>query len=200
MSEPTAAHRSLHPLLIVAPAALIPLGFLFDALHRATDNDTYAKAAYASLAGGLLGGTVAAVAGARDYLEIESDTEVKRTANVHAMLNGGVMAVTATNLALRGKDARPGAGALALSALGALGIAMSALFGVRTAHEQNVGMANEDPANDDAASEDAAAENTAGDQLAGKAPDVDVAQPDSLIGKAMQRAARYAPASGPVRR
>jgi uncharacterized membrane protein len=180
MSESTAAHRSLHPLLIVAPAALIPLGFIFDALYRATDDGAYAKAAYASLAGGLLGGTVAAVAGARDYLEIESDTEVKRTANVHAMLNGGVMALTAANLALRSRDARPGSGALVLSALGALGIAVSGLFGARTAHEQNIGMAGAD--------------------LVGKAPDVDVAQPDSLIGKAMQRAERYATSSGPTRR
>jgi uncharacterized membrane protein len=149
MSEPTAAHRSLHPLLIVAPAALIPLGFIFDALYRATDKDAYAKAAYASLAGGLIGGTVAAVAGARDYLEIEADTEVKRTANVHAMLNGGVMAVTAANLALRGTPTRPGGSPLLLSALGALGIAASALFGMRTAHEQqeqDVQAHNADPA------------------------------------------------------
>ncbi|WP_036173139.1 DUF2231 domain-containing protein [Massilia sp. 9096] len=178
MSESTAAHRSLHPLLIVAPAALIPLGFIFDALHRATDNEAYAKAAYASLAGGLIGGTVAAVAGARDYLEIESDSEVKRTANVHAMLNGGVMAVTVANLALRSRDAGPGTGSLILSALGALGIAVSGLFGARTAHEQNAHAPGAGPA--------------------GKAPDLDVAQPDSLIGKAMQRVERYAPSFGPT--
>jgi len=179
MSESTAAHRSLHPLLIVAPAALIPLGFIFDALHRATDKDVYAKAAYASLAGGLIGGTVAAVAGARDYLEIESDTEVKRTANVHAILNGGVMAVTAANLALRSKDGDgDGNGPLILSALGALGIAVSGLFGARTAHEQNAQAPDAGPAD--------------------KAPELDVAQPDSLIGKAMQRVERYAPSFGPT--
>lgn len=177
MSEPTAAHRSLHPLLIVAPAALIPLGFIFDALHRATNKEVYAKAAYASLAGGLIGGTVAAVAGARDYLEIEPDTEVKRTANVHAMLNGGVMAVTAANLALRSKD-DDGNAPLILSALGALGIAVSGLFGARTAHEQDAQAPDAGPA--------------------GKAPELDVAQPDSLIGKAMQRVERYAPSFGPT--
>jgi uncharacterized membrane protein len=178
---PASSQRSLHPLLIVAPAALIPLGFLFDALHRATDKDAYAQAAYASLAGGLVGGAVAAVAGAKDYLAIESDTGVKRTANVHALLNGSVMAVTAANLALRGTDTRQG-GSLVLSALGALGIAVSGLFGARTAHEQNIGLAGADQA--------------------GKAPDVaaavDVARPDSLIGKAMQRAEQYFPASGPT--
>jgi uncharacterized membrane protein len=185
MSEPTAAHRSLHPLLIVAPAALIPLGFIFDALHRATDKDAYAKAAYASLAGGLIGGTVAAVVGARDYLEIEADTEVKRTANVHAMLNGGVMAVTAANLALRGMSARLGGGTLLLSALGALGIAASALFGVRTAHEQQ----EQDVQTHDADPSDTQTRT---------APDVEALQPDSLIGKAMQRVERYAPSFGPT--
>jgi uncharacterized membrane protein len=155
-------------------------------LYRATDKDAYAKAAYASLAGGLIGGTVAAVAGARDYLEIESDTEVKRTANVHAMLNGGVMAVTAANLALRGTPTRPGGGPLLLSALGALGIAASALFGVRTAHEQQE--------QQDVQAHDADPATT----QAGTAPDVEPPQPDSLIGKAMQRVERYAPSFGPT--
>jgi uncharacterized membrane protein len=184
MPEPTAAHRSLHPLLIVAPAALIPLGFVFDALHRATGKDAYAKAAYASLAGGLIGGTAAAVAGARDYLEIESDTEVKRSANVHAMLNGGVMAVTAANLALRSTQTKSG-GPLLLSALGALGIAASALFGVRTAHEQ-------DEQTVQAYDADPATTHTEA------ARGVEAPQPDSLIGKAMQRVERYAPSFGPT--
>ena len=40
MPKSTLAGHPLHPMLIVAPAALIPFGFILDAMHRATDNDT----------------------------------------------------------------------------------------------------------------------------------------------------------------
>jgi uncharacterized membrane protein len=104
MPKSTLAGHPLHPMLIVAPAALIPFGFILDAMARSTDNDDYANAAYYSLAGGLIGGIAAGVAGAMDYMAIESETDVKRTANVHAMLNGGALALTAANVALRRND------------------------------------------------------------------------------------------------
>jgi uncharacterized membrane protein len=185
MSQSTAQGRSLHPALIVAPAALIPLGFIFDALHRATGNDKFASAAYYSLAGGMIGGVGAAVAGARDYLTIESDTEVKRSANVHAVLNGGVMAVTAANLAMRSRSDGHAGGSLALSALGALGIALSGLFGARTAHEQQ-------------AQHEHAHEQASEAGPVGKAPDLDLSPRGSLIGRAMQRVEQYALSSGPT--
>src|SRR5690349_20366816 len=97
----TFAGHPLHPMLIVAPAALIPFGFILDAMHRSTKKDSYANAAYYSLTGGLVGGVAAATAGIMDYLTIEPQTDVKRTANVHAMLNSGALALTTANLLMR---------------------------------------------------------------------------------------------------
>src|SRR4051794_41905893 len=97
MPKSTFAGHPLHPMLIVAPAALLPFGFILDAMHRSTDNPDYANAAYYSLAGGLIGGLAAGVAGALDYMTIDSKTHVKRTANPHPMLNRGGRAPAAAH-------------------------------------------------------------------------------------------------------
>jgi uncharacterized membrane protein len=97
MPKSTFAGHPLHPMLIAAPAALIPFAFVLDAMHRSTRDTSYSKAAYYSLVGGLTGGAAAAAAGVMDYLTIPAETDVKRTANVHAILNGGAMALTAFN-------------------------------------------------------------------------------------------------------
>lgn len=178
MPKSTFAGHPLHPMLIVAPAALLPFGFVLDALHRATDNDDYANAAYYSLTGALVGGLAAGVAGAMDYLTIESDTDAKRTGNVHAMLNGGVMAVTAANLAMRRKSYKHTGGSLALSALAALGVVVSGWFGGRMVYEQGVRVRGVSPV-----------EN---------APDMKMLPGDERVEHAMQSVEQYAPSSGPT--
>lgn len=138
MPKSTIAGHPLHPMLIVAPAALIPFGFILDAIHRSTGKESYSDAAYYSLVGGLLGGLAAGAAGAMDYMTIKPETEVKRTANVHALLNSGALALTAANLvARRNKPAHRG-GSLALSALAAAGVMVSGWFGGRLVYEQGM--------------------------------------------------------------
>lgn len=138
MPKSTLAGHPLHPMLVVAPAALLPFSFILDAMHNATDNDDYANAAHYALTGALVGGAAAAVAGAMDYLTIERDTDVKRTANVHAMLNGGAMVITAADVLMRRDKPRHVGGSLALSALGALGVIVSGWFGGRLVDEQGM--------------------------------------------------------------
>jgi uncharacterized membrane protein len=145
MPKSTLAGHPLHPMLIVAPAALIPFGFILDAMHRATGNDDYANAAYYSLMGGLTGGLAAGVAGAMDYLAIAPDTEVKRTANVHAILNACALALTAANVAQRSQPRKHGGGSLALSPLATLGVVVSGWFGARMVYEQGVRVAGVKP-------------------------------------------------------
>jgi uncharacterized membrane protein len=178
MPKSTVAGHPLHPMLIVAPAALLPFGFILDAMHRATDNDDYANAAYYSLTGGLLGGLAAGVAGAMDYLTIESETEVKRTANVHAMLNGAVLAATAANLAMRREGYKHTGGSLALSALAALGVVVSGWFGGRMVYEQGMRVRGVSPVQD--------------------APDMKMLPGDEGVEHAMQRVEEYVPSSGPT--
>lgn len=138
MPKSTVAGHPLHPMLIVVPAALIPFGLLLDVLHRTTGKESYASAAYYSLVGGLAGGIAAGAAGAMDYMTIESDTPVKRTANVHAALNGGALALTAINVLGRRNDRHHEGGSLVLSALSALGVMVSGWFGAEMVYEQGM--------------------------------------------------------------
>lgn len=138
MPKSTFAGHPLHPMLIVAPAALIPFGFILDAMHRSSGKESYANAAYYSLVGGLLGGLAAGAAGAMDYLTIEPETDVKRTANVHAMLNGGALVLTAANVAARRNTPDHAGGSLIASALAAAGVLISGWFGGRLVYEQGM--------------------------------------------------------------
>jgi uncharacterized membrane protein len=138
MPKSTLAGHPLHPMLVVAPAALLPFAAVLDAMHRVTDNDDYAKAAYYSLTGALIGGLAAGVAGAMDYLTIQPDTDVKRTANMHAMLNTGALAVTAANVAMRRNEHNHTGGSLLLSTLAAAGVIVSGWFGGRLVYEQGM--------------------------------------------------------------
>lgn len=138
MPKSTVAGHPLHPMLIVAPAALIPFGFILDAMYRSSRKESYANAAYYSLTGGLVGGLAAGAAGAMDYLSIQPRTEVKRTANLHAVLNVSALAVTAANLLMRRNKPEHAGGSLALSAAAALGVLVSGWFGGRMVYEQGM--------------------------------------------------------------
>ena len=177
MPTSTLAGHPLHPMLVVAPAALLPFGFVLDAMHNATGNDDYAKAAYYSLNGALVGGAAAAVAGAMDYLTIERETDVKRTANLHAMLNGTVMAITAANVLMRRNKPNHAGGSLALSALSALGVIVSGWFGGRLVYEQGMRVEGVSPVQN---------------EREAKLP------ADEKIEHAMAGAERYVPSAGPV--
>jgi uncharacterized membrane protein len=180
MPKLTLAGHPLHPMLVVAPAALIPFGFILDAMARSTDNDDYANAAFYSLTGGLVGGLAAGVAGAMDYLDIESRTEVKRTANVHAMLNGGALALTAANVAMRRSEYKHGGtgATLAMGAIAALGVLVSGWFGGKMVYEQGMRVKGVSPI--------------------GQAPDVKMLPSDERIEHAMHSVERHMPSAGPA--
>jgi uncharacterized membrane protein len=138
MPKSTFAGHPLHPMLIVAPAALLPFGFILDAMHSSTHKASYSNAAYYSLVGGLVGGVAAAAAGVMDYLTIEPETDVKRTANMHAILNSGALAMTAANVMMRKDQPAHAGGSLALAGIAALGVLVSGWFGGRMVYEQGM--------------------------------------------------------------
>jgi uncharacterized membrane protein len=180
MPKSTIAGHPLHPMLIVAPAALIPFGFILDAMARSSDNDDYANAAYYSLTGGLIGGLAAGVAGAMDYLTIAPETDVKRTANVHAMLNGGALALTAANVAMRRNEYKHGgSGAtLAMGAIAALGVMVSGWFGGKMVYEQGMRVKGVSPVAD--------------------APEAKMLPADERVEQAMNQAETRMPSAGPA--
>lgn len=177
MAKSTFMGHPLHPMLIVAPAALIPFGFVLDAMARSTGDESYSDAAYYSLVGGLVGGLAAGVAGAMDYLEIHSETEVKRTANVHAILNTGALALTAANVVGRANKPRHEGGSLALSALAAAGVLISSWFGGRMVYEQGMRVEGVSPID--------------------RAPELKPPG-DEYLEHAMSREESYVPAAGPT--
>lgn len=138
MPTTTFAGHPLHPMLIVAPAALIPFGFILDAMYRRSGKASYSDAAYYSLVGGMVGGLAAGAAGAMDYLTIEPRTEVKQTANVHAALNITALALTAANVLARRNTRHHRGGSLAMSAIAAAGVLVSGWFGGRLVYEQGM--------------------------------------------------------------
>jgi uncharacterized membrane protein len=148
MPQTTFAGHPLHPMLIVAPAALIPFGFVMDAMYHTTGKQGYADAAYYSLVGGLLGGLAAGTAGAMDYMTIEKGTHIKRTANTHALLNTGALAVTAANVVARKRALEHRGGSLALSGLAALGVIVSAWFGGHLVYKHGMRVEGANPVSD----------------------------------------------------
>lgn len=179
MPKSTVAGHPLHPMLIVVPAALIPFGFVLDAMYRKTGDESYANAAYYSLVGGLAGGVAAGVAGAMDYLTIQRGSEVKRTANTHALLNIGALAATAANVAGRKNIPDHQGGSLALSAAAALGVLVSSWFGGKLVYEQGMRVEGVDPV--------------------GNAPEAKLPGDDFIV-KAMDASERLVTTSGPMTR
>lgn len=177
MPKSTFAGHPLHPMLIVAPAALIPFGFILDAMHRASGKASYSDAAYYSLVGGVAGGLAAGTAGAMDYLAIKPYTDVKRTANVHALLNIGALALTTANVLARRKNYHHRGGSLTMSAIAAAGVLISGWFGGRLVYEQGMRVEGVDPVAD-------------ADQL--KLPG------DDMLQRAMLKEEQIAPAAGPL--
>lgn len=176
MPKSTLAGHPLHPMLIVAPAALIPFGFILDAMYRSTGKSSYSNAAYYSLVGGLAGGVAAAGAGVMDYLTIQPETEVKRTANMHAILNASALALTAANVVRRNNMPEHRGGSIAMSALAAAGVLISGWFGGKMVYEQGMRVRGVDPV--------------------ARAPEL--APPrDASIEQVLHRAERAIPAAGP---
>jgi uncharacterized membrane protein len=77
----------IHPMLIVLPLGLFIAGVIFDALFLWRGNATFAAVGYWNIAGGIIGGLLAAVFGVIDWLAIPAGTRAKRI----GLLHGGTM-------------------------------------------------------------------------------------------------------------
>ena len=77
----------IHPMLIVLPLGLFIASVVFDALYLWRDNATFALVAYWNIAGGIIGGLLAAVFGLIDWIAIPAGTRAKRI----GLLHGGSM-------------------------------------------------------------------------------------------------------------
>lgn len=130
MPRTTFAGHPLHPQLVEFPLGLLPFSCLMDILHYATGNESYATTAYHTMAGGVVGSLAAGATGAADYFTIPSDSQSKKVANLHGLLNLGLVGLYGLNLFLRrGRRPHTGPAPLLLSLLGTAGLVVSAWYG-----------------------------------------------------------------------
>lgn len=146
MAKLTLLGHPLHPQLIVYPAGLLPFSLIMDVMHLVTGKKAYAEAAYYTMIGGSVTAVAAAGAGIADYFTIPPQTRTKRTANMHASLNSVLLTLYTGNLLLRrGKEKPTGFLPVLLSAIGTVGLIISAWYGGDMVYEQGMRVRGADP-------------------------------------------------------
>jgi uncharacterized membrane protein len=97
--------HQIHPMLVVFPIGLFVSAIVFDIIYFVTDNPRFAFVGYWNIAGGLIGGLLAAVFGLVDFLGIPRNTRAWRVGLAHGLGNLAVVALFAVAWALRRPDA-----------------------------------------------------------------------------------------------
>jgi uncharacterized membrane protein len=95
----------IHPMLIVLPLGLFIAAVVFDALSLWRGSSTSATVAYWNIAGGIIGGLLAAVFGLIDWLAIPGGTRAKKIGLLHGGSNVVVVGIFAVVWLMRGNTA-----------------------------------------------------------------------------------------------
>lgn len=132
----------VHPMLVMFPAALFVTAVLFDIIDTAGGPDFLGEVAYWNITVGLIGGLLAAAAGAFDLLAIPTGTRAKRVGLTHAAANVAVVLLFAAVWVVRlNADSRAAGGALIAIEVVALGIlGISAWLGGELVDRLGVGV------------------------------------------------------------
>jgi len=118
----------IHPMLIVFPLGLFIMAVLADIAHMVTGRVAFAAVAYWDIAGGIVGGLVAAVFGLIDWLAIPAGTRAKSIGLYH----GGSMVAVVALFAVSWLTRRPVEAhvpSLAAFVLALVGVAIGAVAG-----------------------------------------------------------------------
>ena len=91
----------IHPMLIVFPLGLLATAVIFDIAHLITGNAELNVAAFWCMAAGIVGGLLAALFGAWDWLHIPSGTRARRIGAMHGAGNVVVVGLFAVSWLLR---------------------------------------------------------------------------------------------------
>jgi uncharacterized membrane protein len=120
-SKAKALGHPIHPMLIVFPLGLLVAAVAFDILYLITGNAAFATVSFWNIAGGVIGGLVAAVFGLIDWIAIPSGTRAKAVGLWHGGGNVVVVALFAVSWLLRlgARDNIPDMLAIALGLVGA---------------------------------------------------------------------------------
>lgn len=118
----------VHPMLIVFPLGLLITAVIFDVIYLATNDASFATAAFWCIAAGVIGGLLAAVFGLIDWLAIPAGTRAKSLGLWHGVGNVVVVALFALSWWLRYADPANAPGTLAF-VLGLAAVGIGAITG-----------------------------------------------------------------------
>jgi uncharacterized membrane protein len=94
----------LHPILIVIPLGLFISAVICDIIYLINHVQFYPVVSYYNIAGGIIGGLLAAIFGFRDWLAIPSGTRAKRIGGWHGLGNVVLVALFLLSWLIRGGD------------------------------------------------------------------------------------------------
>jgi uncharacterized membrane protein len=134
-------------MIIPFPIALWVFSLVSDVMYLWRGNDHWGLTAFYTMAGGLLGGIVAAVPGIIDWLALK-DRETVKVANWHARLNIAAIVVFGVSFYLRwrafGRIPKESISLpFSLSIVGVILIAISGWLGGELSFKHRVGVAEE---------------------------------------------------------
>jgi len=142
----------VHPMLIPFPIGLLTTAVVFDIIYLTTDRPGFPIAAAYAIAGGIIGGLLAAPFGWIDFFKIPADTRAKRIGLLHGLINVVVLVLFAISWLLRwnagGWEPRPWA--LACSFVAVVVAAVAAWLGGELVDRLAIGI--DEGANPDAPS------------------------------------------------
>jgi uncharacterized membrane protein len=111
----------VHPMLIVFPLGLLATAVIFDIVGLSSGNPFWFQLSFWMIAAGIIGGLVAAIFGAIDWLAIPANTRASRIGLWHGAGNVVVVLFFSASWFLRKPDpANPGTAALVLSFAGVI--------------------------------------------------------------------------------
>ena len=125
------AGQAVQPVLVMFPLGLFAMAFLFDLGNLLGGPDILGALAYWNIVAGLIGGVLAALAGAIDLMLVPNGSPAKRFGVLQSLANMGVLVVFAVILMLRMRttDRVAGGGLVAFELLALAGAVFGAWYG-----------------------------------------------------------------------
>jgi len=117
----------IHPMLIVFPLGLLTAAAIFDIIYVSTHNGHWADLSFWMIAAGIIGGLIAAVFGAIDWLGIPQGTRAKFIGLIHGLSNLVVVILFIISWFMRWSN--PAAPVMTAMMLGWIGIVVALFAG-----------------------------------------------------------------------
>lgn len=140
-SKAKALGHPVHPMIIVFPLGLFGTAVVFDLIGLIQNSYSWYRINFWMIAGGIVGGLIAAAFGLVDWFEIPAGTRAKRIGLYHAVLNTLVILLFVASWFMRqANDEVPNAIALTLSFVGAAAAILGAWLGGELIYRLGVGV------------------------------------------------------------